>query len=66
MKAIVYYHSQTLEFWWEKIEGNLRRDNKEPSMDFARANTEPSKDFKKANTEPAVHFERANTETNWK
>ena len=28
------------EFRWEKIEGNLRRANMEPSLDFRRANTE--------------------------
>ena len=45
-------NSPTVEFWQEKIEGNLKR-----------ANTEPSVDFRKANTEPYVHFRRANTET---
>ena len=50
--AMVHQNSPTVEFWQEKIEGNLRR-----------ANTEPSVDFKKANTEPSVHFRRANTET---
>ena len=53
----------TVEFWQEKIEGNLRRVNTEPSVDFRKANTEPSVDLRKANTEPSVHFRRANTET---
>ena len=50
-------------FWWEKIKGNLRRTNKEPSMDFRRANTELSMDFRKADTESSMHFRRANTDT---
>jgi len=50
--AMVHKNSPTVEFWQERIEGNLRR-----------ANTEPSVDFRKANTEPSVHFRRANTET---
>ena len=50
--AIVHHNSLIVEFWQEKIEGNLRR-----------ANTEPSVDFRKANTEPSMHFRRANTET---
>ena len=61
--AMVHLNSPTVEFWKEKIEGNLRRANTEPSVDFRRANTEPSVDFRKANTEPSVHFRRANTET---
>jgi hypothetical protein len=40
-----------VEFWCEKIEGNLRRANTEPFMDFRRANREPSMVFRKANTE---------------
>ena len=52
-----------VEFWQEKIEGNLRKANTEPSVDFRTANREPSVDFRKANTEPSVHFRRANTET---
>ena len=60
---MVYQNSPTVEFWQEKIEGNLRRANMERSVDFDRANTEPSVDFRKANTEPSVHFRRANTET---
>ena len=50
--AMVHQNSPTMESWQEKIEGNLRR-----------ANTEPSVDFRKANTEPSVYFRRANTET---
>ena len=61
--AMVLQNSPTVEFWQEKIEGNLRSANTEPSVDFMRANTEPSVDFRKANTEPSVHFRRANTET---
>ena len=30
---MVNRNSPTVEFWWEKIEGNLRRANTEPSMD---------------------------------
>ena len=48
---MVHQNSHTVEFWQEKIEGNLRRANTEPSVDFRRANTEPSVDFRKANTE---------------
>ena len=59
--AMVHQNSQTVEFWQEKIEGNLRRANTEPSVDFRRANTEPSVDFRKPNTEPSVHFGRANS-----
>ena len=58
---MVHQNSPTVEFWQEKIEGNLRRANTEPSVDFRRANTEPSVDFRKANTELSVHFRRANT-----
>ena len=39
---MVHQSSPTVEFCWEKIEGNLKRANTEPSMDFRRANTEPS------------------------
>ena len=46
------YNSPTVEFWQEKIKGNLRR-----------ANTKPSVDFRKANTDLSVHLRRANTET---
>ena len=60
---MVHHNSLTVEFCQEKIEGNLRRDNREPSVSFRRANTEPSVDLRKANTEPSVHFRRANTET---
>ena len=63
--AIVHQNSPTVEFWWEKIEGNLRRANTEPSLDFRRANIELSQDFSKANMEPSVHFRRANTKTYW-
>ena len=49
--AMVHQNSPTVEFWQEKIEGNLRRAYTEPSVDFRRANTEPSVDFRKANTE---------------
>ena len=60
---MVYQNSPTVEFRWEKIKGNLRRANTEPSMDFKRAITEPSVDFRKANTEPSVHFRRPNIKT---
>ena len=60
---MVHQNSPTVEFWLEMIEGNLRRANTEPSVDFRRANTEPSVDFRKANMKPSVHFRRANTET---
>ena len=60
---MVQQNSQTLEFWQEKIDGNLRRANTEPFVDFRRANTEPFVDFRKANTEPSVYFTKANTET---
>ena len=63
---MVHQNSLTVEFWQEKIEGNLRRANTGPFVDFRRANTEPSVDFRKANTEPSMHFRRANTETYWK
>ena len=49
--VMVHQNSPTVEFWQEKIEGNLRR-----------ANMEPSVDFRKANTEQSVHFRRANME----
>ena len=51
-----------MELWWEKIEGNLRWANTEPSMHFRRANSEPSMDFRKASMEPPMHFRRAKTE----
>ena len=60
---MVHQNSPTVEFWHKNIEGNLRRANTEPSVDFRRANTKPSVDFRKANTEPSVHFRRANMET---
>ena len=47
-------NSMSVEFWWEKIEGNLRKANKEPSMHFRRANTEPSMHFRKANMKPSI------------
>jgi hypothetical protein len=60
---MVHQNSPTVEFWPEKIEGNLRRANTEPSVDFRRANTELSVDFRKANTEWSVHLRGANTVT---
>ena len=60
---MVHQNSPHVEFWQKKIDGNLRRANTEPSVDFRRANTEPSVDFRKANTQPSVHIRRANTET---
>ena len=60
---MVHQYSPTVEFWQEKIEGNLRKANMEPSVDVGWANTEPSVDFRKASKEPSVHFRRANTET---
>ena len=63
---MVHQNSTTVEFLQEKIEGNLRRANTEPFVDFRRANTEPYVDFRKVNTEPSVNFRRANTETYWK
>ena len=59
---MVHQNSSTVEYWQEKIECNLRRDNTEPSVDFRRANMEPSVD-RKANSELSVHLRRANTET---
>ena len=59
-------NSPSVEFLWEKIEGNLRRAHTEPFMHFRRANREPSMDFRKVNMEPSMHFRRANTETYWK
>ena len=38
--AMVHQNSPTVEFWQEKIEGDLRRANTEPSVHFRRANTE--------------------------
>ena len=61
--AMVHQNSTTIEFWQKKIEGNLRRANTEPSVDFRKANTEPSVHFRRANTEPSWHFRRANMET---
>ena len=49
---MVHQNSPTVEYWQEKIEGNLKR-----------ANTELSVNFRKANMKPSVHFRRANTET---
>ena len=63
MISMVHQNSLTVEFWQEKIEGNLRKANTEPSVNFRRANRELSVDFRKANTEPSVHFRRANTKT---
>ena len=60
---MVHQNSPTGEFGQEKIEGNMRRANTEPSVDFRRANTEPYVGFRRTNTEPSVHFRRANTET---
>ena len=71
------HYTLSVEFWWEKIEGNLRRANtkpfmefrmanREPSMVFRRANTKASMDFRRANLEPSMHFRRANTETYYK
>ena len=60
---MVHQNSPNVEFWQEKIKGNMRRANTEPSVDFRRANTERSVDFSKGNTEPSVHFSRANLET---
>ena len=57
---MVHHNSRTIEFWQEKIEGNLKRASTEPSVDFRRDNREPSVDFSKANTEPSVDFRRAN------
>ena len=59
---MVHQNSPTVEFWQEKIEDNLRRANREPSVDLRRANTEPFVDFRKANAEPSVYFRRANTD----
>ena len=64
--AMVHQNSRTVEFWQEKIEGNLRRANTETSVDFRRAKTGPSVDFRTANVEPSVRFRRANTETYYK
>ena len=58
---MVHQNSPTVEFWREKIEGNLRRANTETSLDFRRANTEPSLDFRRANTEPSLDFRKANS-----
>ena len=48
---MVHQNSLTVEFWWENIEGNLRRAYTEPSIDFKRANKETSVDFRKASAE---------------
>ena len=61
--AIVHQNSPNVEFLQEKIEGNVRRANIKPSVDFRTANTKPSVDFRKANTGPSVNFRRADTET---
>ena len=61
--TLVHQNLPTVEFWQEKIEGNLRKADTGPSVDFRRANTEPSEDFREADTEPSVHLRRANTET---
>ena len=53
----------SVDLWWEKIEGNLRRANKEPSMDFRKAITEQSMYFRKAITEQSMYFRMANSET---
>ena len=58
---MVHQNSPTVEFWQEKIEGNLSTANMEPSVDFRRANTELPVDFRKANTELSVPFRRDNT-----
>ena len=60
---MVHQNSPTVEFLQAKIEGNLRRANTEPSVDFRRANMEPSVNFRRDNTEPSVNFRRDNTET---
>ena len=60
---MVLQNSPTVEFLQEKIEGNLKRANTEPSVDFRRAITEKSVNFRKANTEPSVHLRRSNTES---
>ena len=59
---MAHQNSPNVEFWQEKIVGNLKRANTEPSVDFRRANTDLSVDFRKSNTEPSGHFRRANTE----
>ena len=66
-------NSPTVDFLWEKTEGNLRwintelsiyfrKANLELSLNFRRATTEPSMHLRKANTEPSMHFRRANRE----
>ena len=60
---MVHQNSQTVEFWYKKIEGILRWANTEPSMEFKRANTEESVYFRKPNTELSVHFRRPDMET---
>ena len=45
-------NSQSVAFWWQKIEGNLRWDNTKPVWNY----------FMMANMEPSMHFRRANTE----
>ena len=64
--AMVHQNSPTVEFWQEKIEGNLRRANTELCVDFRKVTMEPSVDFRKAKREPSVHFRKANTETYYK
>ena len=44
-------NSPSVEFWWDMVEGTLRRANTEPYMYFRRANTERYIDFRKANME---------------
>ena len=60
---MLHQNSPTVEFWWEKIGGSLRRANMEPSMEFRRANTDTSVNIRKANTELSVHFRRPITGT---
>ena len=56
-------NSPTVELWWKKIKGNLRRANTEPPKHFRRANIKPFMDFRKPIREPSMHFRRANMET---
>ena len=51
-------NSQSVEFWWNNIQGNLRRANAEPSMHFRWASTKPSLEFRKAKMELSIHFKR--------
>ena len=59
---MVHQNSPTVEFWQQKIEGNLRT-NTEPSVNLRRANTDPSVEFRKATTKASVLFRKADTET---